>query len=74
MTVALDLDTEKRDVDVPAELQKTLGVKLTEKLDALALTHKKEFVQWYTGAKKEETRTRRVEKMKRMPISGEVIS
>ena len=74
MNVALDLDTEKRDVEVPGELQKALGVKLTEKFDGLAFTHKKEFVQWYMGAKKEDTRTGRVEKMKRMLISGEVIS
>ena len=74
VNVALDLDTEKRDVEVPGELQKALGVKLTEKFDGLAFTHKKEFVQWYMGAKKEDTRTGRVEKMKRMLISGEVIS
>ena len=74
VNVLLEVDTEKRDVEIPAELKKALGVKLAEKLDALAFTHKKEFVQWYTGAKKEDTRNRRVEKMKRMLISGKVIS
>ena len=38
------------------------------------VTHKKEFIVWYTDAKKEETRTRRVEKMKQMLSAGEVIS
>jgi hypothetical protein len=73
VNVRLELDSKKRDVHVPAELKKALGTKLAEKLDELAFTHKKEFVQWYTGAKKEETRTRRIEKMKRMLISGKVI-
>jgi Bacteriocin-protection, YdeI or OmpD-Associated/Domain of unknown function (DUF1905) len=41
---------------------------------AKAFTHKKEFVVWYSEAKKEDTRTRRVEKMKEMLSAGKVIS
>ena len=74
VTVAIEPDTEPRVVEVPAGLKKSLGAKLAAALDKLAYTHKKEFVQWYTEAKKEETRARRVEKMKAMLASGEVVS
>ena len=74
VTVAIEPDTEPRVVEVPAALKKSLGAKLAAALDKLAYTHKKEFVQWYTEAKKEETRARRVEKMKAMLASGEVVS
>jgi len=55
-------------------LQKALGSKLTQKLDALSFTHKKEFIVWYSAAKLGETRARRVEKMKEMLSTGKVIS
>src|SRR5215470_19393718 len=42
--------------------------------NALSFTHKKEFIVWYSEAKKEDTRARRVEKMKRMLVAGKVIS
>jgi uncharacterized protein YdeI (YjbR/CyaY-like superfamily) len=41
-------------------LQKALGTKLTQKLNSLSFTHKKEFIVWYSEAKKEDTRARRV--------------
>ena len=62
--VTLEPDTEKRDVEIPPALKRALGAKLTATLQAMSFTHKKEYVQWFTGAKKEETRARRVEKMK----------
>lgn len=74
VTVTLEPDTEKREIEIPAELRTALGAKLAAKLESLAFTHKKEFVQWYTEAKKEETRERRVERMKEMLASGETIS
>ena len=43
-----------------------LVAKLMEKLNSLSFSHKKEFVVWYSEAKKEDTRARRVEKMKAM--------
>jgi len=73
-TIALEPDTEKREIEIPKPLQKALGAKLTQKLNALSFTHKKEFTVWYAGAKKEETRARRVEKMKQMLATGKVIS
>jgi uncharacterized protein YdeI (YjbR/CyaY-like superfamily) len=51
-----------------------VGAKLTEKLNRLSFSHKKEFVVWHSEAKKEETRARRVEKMKAMLSEGKVIS
>ena len=74
VTIVLEPDTEKREIEIPMPLQRTLGKKLTEKLDALSFTHKKEFIVWYSGAKMEDTRARRVEKMKQMLSTGKVIS
>ena len=74
VTIALEPDTEKREIKAPRALQKALGAILTQKLDALSFTHKKEFIVWYSGAKKEDTRARRVQKMKQMLSTGKVIS
>src|SRR5215472_418843 len=74
VTITLETDTEKRQIEVPVPLQKALGTKLTQKLNNLSFTHKKEFIVWYSEAKKEDTRARRLEKMKQMLSSGEVIS
>jgi uncharacterized protein DUF1905/bacteriocin resistance YdeI/OmpD-like protein len=74
VTITLEPDTEKREIKVPIPLQKSLGAKLTQKLNSLSFTHKKEFIVWYSEAKKEETRARRVEKMKGMLATGKVIS
>jgi hypothetical protein len=74
VTVMLEPDNEKREIETPADLRKALGVKLANKLDGLSFTHKKEFVKWYLEAKKDETRVRRVEKMKTMLAAGKVIS
>jgi hypothetical protein len=74
VTIALEQDAEKREVEIPIPLQRGLGTKLTQKLNSLSFTHKKEFIVWYSEAKKEETRARRVEKMKRMLSAGKVIS
>ena len=56
VTIALEPDVEKREIKVPMPLQRALGTKLTQKLNALSFTHKKkEFVAWYSEAKKEDT-------------------
>lgn len=62
--VTVELDTEARVMHVPQELRKFLedhGV--WEPFDRLSYTHKKEFVEWIAGAKKEETREARKVKM-----------
>ena len=74
VTITLEPDSEKREIEVPVPLQRALGAKLTQKLNTLSFTHKKEFVVWYSEAKQEETRARRVEKMKQMLSAGKVIS
>jgi hypothetical protein len=57
VTIVLAPDTEKRDIEIPIQLRKALGAKLTEKLNRLSFSHKKEFVVWYSEAKKEDTRS-----------------
>jgi uncharacterized protein YdeI (YjbR/CyaY-like superfamily) len=74
VTIMLEPDTEKRQIEVPILLKKALGTKLTEKLNPLSFSHKKEFVVWYSGAKMEDTRARRAEKMKQMLSTVKVIS
>jgi hypothetical protein len=74
VTITLEPDTEKREIEVPIPLQKALGAKRTQKLNALSFTHKKEFIVWFSEAKKDETRARRVQKMKQMLSAGKVIS
>jgi bifunctional DNA-binding transcriptional regulator/antitoxin component of YhaV-PrlF toxin-antitoxin module len=74
VTIILEPDTEKRDIEIPIQLRRALGAKLTEKLNRLSFSHKKEFVVWYSDAKKEHTRARRVGKMKAMLSEGKVIS
>jgi len=74
VTIMLEPDTEKREIEVPIPLQRALGEKLTQKLSALSFTHKKEFIVWYSEAKKEDTRARRVQRMKQMLSAGKVIS
>ncbi len=72
--LVIEPDTAPRIMEIPPRLKKVLGQKLTAKLQALAYTHQKEFVRWYTDAKKDETRERRVGKMKEMLATGKVIS
>jgi hypothetical protein len=56
--------TDPRIVEVPPDLKKFLQHnKVWELFEPLAYTHKKEFVQWITGAKKNETRKARKQKM-----------
>lgn len=74
VTITLEPDNEKREIKAPMALQRALGAKLTQKLNALSFTHKKEFIVWYSEAKKDETRARRVQKMKLMLSVGKVIS
>ncbi len=62
--VIITEDDEPRTVDVPADMAKLLSSnkKAGDFFDSLSFTHKKEYVQWITDAKKEETRANRLEK------------
>jgi len=60
-------DIEPRMVAVPADLKKFLGANnVWELFDQRTSTHKKEFVQWIAGAKKDETRQAPKQKMIQM--------
>ncbi len=62
--VDVELDTEPREVEVPADLATALnGIPgLRQAFDALAFTHRKEYVRAVEDAKTEETRQRRIAK------------
>lgn len=62
VTVRLELDTEKREVTPPADLVKALKAAggATERWRSLSYTHQREHVEAIEGAKKPETRARRI--------------
>jgi hypothetical protein len=62
--VVIRPDTAPRTVDVPDDLKALFSrhAEAREIFDGLSFTHKKEYVQWITSAKKRETRQLRVEK------------
>lgn len=61
-TVQLELDTVPRTVEVPRDLAVALSADARARatFDGLAFSHRKEYVAWITGAKREETRAARV--------------
>jgi uncharacterized protein YdeI (YjbR/CyaY-like superfamily) len=61
--VTVELDVEARTVDVPDYLAKALGKRLRATFDAMAYSHRKEYVDWIAAAKQDETRARRVGKV-----------
>jgi hypothetical protein len=58
------VDTETRTVEIPEDLTAALAPHpdLGKAFTAFAYSHRKEFADWITQAKKPETRARRVEK------------
>ena len=62
--VRIDLDTQKRDVDVPPDLLEALKADpaAMERWAALSYTHRREHVESILGAKKPETRARRIDR------------
>jgi hypothetical protein len=62
VTVELELDDEPRTVDVPDELRVALAgdEEAAAAFDRLSYTHRREYVEWITEAKREETRARRL--------------
>lgn len=66
--VRLELDTEKREITPPADLVKALKrVPLAwERWQELSFTHQREYVEAIEGAKKPETRARRIDGAVRM--------
>src|SRR4051812_28069457 len=71
--VVIERDDEPREVDVPEALGAALAAdpEAQGTFEALSFTHRKEYAQWIAEAKKEETRTRRVERAIAMLREGE---
>jgi len=63
VTVTIEKDTEKRAVELPADLAAALKENgLTDVFAKMSYTHQKEYVLAINEAKKEETRVRRIAK------------
>jgi hypothetical protein len=64
LSIELELDDEPRTVEVPAELEAALAAapEAKEAFDALSYTHRREYAEWVSGAKRAETRRARVER------------
>jgi hypothetical protein len=60
--VEIELDTEPRTVALPDDLAAALDEEARATFDRMAYTHRREYVEWITEAKRPETRTRRVAK------------
>ena len=60
--VRIELDTEPREVAVPDDLAAAFDEPIRAVFDALAYSHRKEWVRWVEEAKKPETRSARIEK------------
>ncbi len=63
LTVTIEEDRAKRTVTVPAYLKKAMNARERAIFDALAYSHRKEYVEWVADAKKPETRARRIAKV-----------
>ena len=70
--IRVERDDEPRDVSVPGDLagamaaDPNVGARFVE----LSYTHRKEWVRWVEGAKRAETRQRRIEKAVKMLAAG----
>jgi hypothetical protein len=60
--VSIELDTAPREVPVPEDLAAAFDDDVRATFDALAYSHRKEWVRWVEEAKKPETRATRIEK------------
>ena len=70
--VAMELDTNPRTVAVPADLGDALAASdAKESFDRLSFTHRREYVEWVVGAKRAETRERRIAEIVRRVRAGE---
>jgi hypothetical protein len=60
--VVMERDDAKRIIEIPEDFKKALDLNPVVKniFDTYAYTHRREFVNWITSAKKPETRQRRI--------------
>ena len=70
--VLIELDTEPREVEVPAALAAALAQDAAAKtaFDGMSFTHRKEYARWIEEAKREETREKRVSQALEMLREG----
>jgi hypothetical protein len=61
VSVSLGLDVAPRTVTVPTDLASKFAPDAARRFAALSYSHRKEYVDWITSARKPETRARRVE-------------
>jgi uncharacterized protein YdeI (YjbR/CyaY-like superfamily) len=61
--VEVALDARPRGVAVPDDLASALAgdTAAAEAFDRLSFTHRREYVEWITSAKRDETRSRRID-------------
>jgi len=71
--VVLEEDTSPRVVDVPPDFLQALrfSPEAGQAFDALSFSHKREYVEWITEAKRIKTRERRIAKAVEMLSRGE---
>jgi hypothetical protein len=64
LSIVLELDDQPRTVEIPPELETALAADAEAKaaFDGLSYTHRREYVEWVSGAKREETRGARLER------------
>ena len=74
--VLIELDSEPREVEVPAALASALAADPPAKqaFDGLAFTHRKEYARWVAEAKRDETRERRVQRALELLRAGQTLS
>ncbi len=74
--VTIELDQAPREVDVPEALAGALAAdpEAAASFGRMAFTHRKEFARWIAGAKRDETRQRRVAQALEMIRSGKTRS
>jgi hypothetical protein len=70
VTVELERDDTPRVVELPGELSERLDDDMRAFFDSLSFTHQREYVEWITTAKREETRQRRLDKAVEMLRDG----
>ena len=65
VAVELEEDLEQRQVEVPADVQKALEAEPAAQayFNRLSYSHQREYIQWITEAKREQTRQSRIKKM-----------
>jgi len=73
--ITVELDTEPRVIEIPAELKKAFKVEKEAKtsFDKLSYTHRREYVMWINEAKREETRQNRIVKGIEMLKKGQKV-